>query len=411
MLRNQGQDISDRNGLRRPKGLGGLLWGSLFLPLGLLIGIAISSGFNSASEANDALISGVNLTADSAELSNLDELSEGYHRSLSKAGEVFQEDFQNLGTPLSRQELLSSLGAPEQCLSPSPPRGHSRPTILRSEQHSFGLLHWIEGRAECRGFSIPWQAIVGLPEQPPKGVLILIHGTASSPEQLFNVETGSYHPDYSNGAGEQALLDGFAVIAPRLITDLVYDSASGYNLLRGQLDRRAQVMGVRLVGLEQVALTGLLSQVTEYFQWEDLKSVIYGVSLGGSVAFYQAAANPLIDAVIVSQWTEDRYEKLASDSNPWAMWRYEDADYTVVEGSAIELTDERVAQLIAPRPFGVEVGLDDPRAVAMEPVIARLEELYVRTPRALQISVVSGGHEMFYSPIVEDIWSVVRSGK
>lgn len=86
MLRSQGQDTSDRNGLRRPRGLGGLLWGSLFLSLGLLIGIAISSGFDSASEANDALISGVNLTADSAELSNLDELSEGYHRSLSKAG-------------------------------------------------------------------------------------------------------------------------------------------------------------------------------------------------------------------------------------------------------------------------------------------------------------------------------------
>lgn len=236
----------------------------------------------------------------------------------------------------------------------------------------------------------------------------MIHGTASSPEQLFNVETGSYHPDYSNGAGEQALLDGFAVIAPRLITDLVHESASGYNLLRGQLDRRAQVMGVRLLGLEQVALTGLLSQVTEHFQWEDLKSVIYGVSLGGAVAFYQAAANPLIDAVIVSQWTEDRYEKLASDSNPWAMWRYENADYSVVEGSAIELTDERVAQLIAPRPFGVEVGLDDPRAVAMEPVIARLEELYVRNPRALQISVVSGGTKCFTRL---SIWSVVRSGK
>lgn len=375
--------------LRRLKSLS---LASAALVVGVIIGIAIPSDFRTVTGIVETARSGVNSASESAELAKFDELSQGYHRSLSEAGMMFQEDFQGIEKPLSREELLTTLGAPEQCFAPTnTPQADYVPTVSRSEQNNFGSLHWLEGQADCQGFSIPWQAMVGYPEQPPKGVLILIHGTAGSPEQLFNVETGSYHPNYSNGAGEKALRDGFAVIAPRVITDLVHDPVSGYNLLRGQLDRRAQVMGVRLLGLEQVALTGLLRQVTAHFQWEDLKSVIYGVSLGGSLAFYQAAANPLIDAVIVSQWAEDRYEKLASDSSPWAMWRYENADYSVIEGSAIELTDERVAQLILPRPVGVEVGLDDPRAVAMEPVIARLEELYARNPRALQISVVSGG--------------------
>jgi dienelactone hydrolase len=137
-----------------------------------------------------------------------------------------------------------------------------------------------------------------------------------------------------NQSGLAGLSDGFVVIAPRILTDLVYDNESGYNYHRNRVDRRAAALGLRLLGMEQIALSHLLRSVTNELGVQDLSQVIYGVSLGGLVAFYQAALNPEIDAVIVSQWAEDRFEKLASPSYPHAMWRFESGDYSITTGSA-----------------------------------------------------------------------------
>lgn len=333
------------------------------------------------------------------ETTAFDALSDGYHSGLTAFGDVKILEARNIDA----KQLAHQLGAPEQCsVEGSPPRRTSSKKLQQGE------LIWFSGVTECQEFSLPWDAIVGVPSRrSPKGVLILLHGTASSPEALFGVETGSYFPDYSNRAGLKGLADGFVVIAPRILTDLVDDEESGYNYLRNRIDRRAQALGLRLIGMEQVTLTHLLNSVNTKLGLQDLKQVIYGVSLGGLVAFYQAALNPEIDAVIVSQWSEDRFEKLVGATHQSAMWLYEDGDYSITLGAALELRDREVAKLIFPRPLGIEVGEKDPRSLTMLPLLGALSELYVNYPQRLQITVNDGGHEMKYSPAVDKMWSEV----
>lgn len=275
---------------------------------------------------------------------------------------------------------------------------------------SEGNLKWVRGSIMCQSISLPWDAIVAFPasQSPPKGVLILVHGTASSPEQLFGISTGDYPPDYSDSAGLKGLRDGFVVISPRVLTDLRL-SESGYNYLRGRIDRRAQAVGARLIGIEQAALLGLISNITQEFHLESLPKLIYGVSLGGLTAFYQAAINPKIDAVIVSQWLEDRTQKQAGAEYEWADWRFETGDYAMLWESAFVLKDEKVASLIHPRPLGVEVGSEDPRAEAMKPVLEKLLFMYKDNPKDLVIEIVEGGHEMFYNPVVDRMWSALEA--
>ncbi len=339
----------------------------------------------------------VNRDGSSNENSLFTELADGYHEGLTGVGLMRLSE----SRPIDREGLAKALGAPESC-STEP----SSPMQSRVEKVPGGDLHWFSGEVECDGFSLPWGAIVGIPEAlDPKGVLILVHGTAGSPEQLFGIQTGRYHPDYMNQSGLAGLSDGFVVIAPRILTDLVYDEEAGYNYLRNRVDRRAAALGLRLLGMEQVALTHLLKSVTNELGVQDLSQVIYGVSLGGLVAFYQAALNPEIDAVIVSQWAEDRFSKLASPDYRYAMWRYDSGDYSITKGSAFLLRDRFIAELIFPRPFGIEVGEKDPRAVSMEPLVEALSDLYSDYPQRFQVTINPGGHEMRYFPVVGKIWA------
>ena len=157
-----------------------------------------------------------------------------------------------------------------------------------------------------------------------------------------------------------------------------------------------------------MTLTHSVRSVTRELGVEGLDQIIYGVSLGGLVAFYQMALDPEIDGLIVSQWSEDRFEKLVDPDSRDAMWRYENGDYSILLGSALELRDRFVAQLIYPRPFGIEVGEEDPRASSMLPLIEALSRLYDDRPGNLHVRVNEGGHEMLYSPVVSGVWSQVQ---
>jgi len=338
-----------------------------------------------------------------------EELYAGYHEALTSLSSksineaVFSGD-------LSRKKFSEILGVPKACdtqVTQSGNLGSPSLTVI-NEQVTEGKLFLVEGAVVCKSLVLPWNALVGIPlDKSPKGILVLVHGTGSSPEQLFGISTGDYSPDYSGEAGIKALRDGFVVVAPRVLTDLRLNE-SGYNLLRGRVDRRAQTLGIRLIGMEQAALSGLIANVTEKFYLDKLPKFIYGVSLGGLTAFYQAALNPEIDGVIVSQWIEERSEKQAGADYEWADWRFETGDYAMLKGSAFELKDERVATLIYPRPLGIEVGSLDPRAEAMLPVVKELRRLYRDTPENLVIQVVDGGgHQMFYNPVVANFWDAM----
>ena len=213
-----------------------LATGALFA--GGVAGLILADGLEKTSREEG---SASDRDAVSDEVGRYEALARGYHAGLTEFGD------KNLSqsSALSRQDLAYKLGAPENCsLDASPVRQ------TRSEELQEGEVVWFLGETACQDITLPWSMVVGIPaNRDPKGVLILVHGTASSPEQLFGVETGEYHPDYVNHAGLKGLVDGFVVIAPRVLTDLTYNGESGFNYLRNRVDRRAQALGMRLVGM------------------------------------------------------------------------------------------------------------------------------------------------------------------
>lgn len=369
------------------------------LSVAVLVLVVGTMWFLQQTRGEDSPASNPNRDGSSNEIELFRALSDGYHEGLT----IFGSAQLSAGRTLDREGLAIALGTPEGCSSDP-----IKPVQTRQMTLDGGQLHWLVGEVLCDDIVLPWEAVVGIPREPaPKGVLVIVHGTAGSPEQLFGVETGAYHPDYMKQSGLSGLADGFVVIAPRILTDLVYDDQSAYNRLRNEVDQRAQALGLRLFGMEQVALSHTLLSITHELALRDLPQIIYGVSLGGAVAFYQAALNPEIDGVIVSQWSEDRFEKLASPTYPYALWRYEIVDYSITLGSALNRRDRFVAKLIFPRPLGIEVGVEDPRAEAMLPLVEALSDLYSAYPERFQVTVNEGGHEMLYNPAVDKLWKEV----
>lgn len=301
------------------------------------------------------------------------------------------------------------------------PTDHCSAHTVRIERFPYrtipeGTLEAVEGGLTCaEGRVIPISGLLGIPNGTPRnGFLLTIPGTASGPERDFGVETSTYDSaDYAHQFAQRAMGEGFIVFSPpRVLTDLLLDPVSGYNGRRGEIDRRAQVLGTRLHGIELFALSETVNELQNFPEIQGQKVGAYGISLGGSIAFWLGALNPSIDAVVSSQWVEERTDKLAGRENPWSMWRFEDADYVVLEDAAVRLKDERVAQLIAPRPLLLEYGDLDPRAEDVLPVWDRLIDLYPSGSVAegrLRLVVESGGHEIFFDQAIDFLKTWLQS--
>ena len=305
--------------------------------------------------------------------------------------------------PMEVSELKGLIGWPEDTCK--------TPTVLIEKSlyqtTPSGNIFTIDGEIQCETvLSIPISGLLGIPlASESSGFLVTVPGSASSPERDFGIETATYDAiDYGHGFARRALEDGFVVFSPRILTDILLDPVSAYNSRRGDIDRRAQVLGSRLYGIELLALSNTITELQKNPEIAGLKTGVYGISLGGSIAFWLGAVNQDIDAVVSSQWVEERTDKLAGRNNPWSMWRFEHGDYSMLSNAAIRLKDERVAQLIHPRPLLLEYGDQDARAVDVLPVWEELIDLYPpgsEVEGRLSLVIEPGGHEIFYDKAID----------
>lgn len=368
------------------------------LVVGVLATGGCGGGSDVASEPLEAELPFCQISTDISlplEEQHFDALYDRYHCFLDQL--LILSDSEELPT-MKVSELKGLLGWPEdKCDDPAVEIERSIYQTLSS-----GDVVTIEGKVICEtGLSIPVSGLLGIPKvSVSSGFLITIPGTASSPERAFGLETAEYDSiDYGNQFARRAMEDGFVVFSPRVLTDLLLDSVTSYNGRRGDIDRRAQVLGSRLHGIELLALSSTITELQTHPEMLGLQTGVYGISLGGSIAFWLGAVNESIDAIVSSQWVEERTDKLAGRDNPWSMWRFETGDYTILQDGAIRLKDERVAQLIQPRPLLLEYGDQDPRAIDVLPVWEDLVDLYPpgsEDEGRLSLIIESGGHEIFY---------------
>lgn len=209
-------------------------------------------------------------------------LSHGHHQYLD---DTF-DSIESKQYQFSRDAFLASIGYPVEC------QNKAMGSLVQSDlvyEDELAIYFDVEiDLVRMDGVSAPVLGVVALPkDQDPKGLVVAIHGTAATPQQIFGLEGSDNfdHAGYHHKFGRDLVNDGFAVFAPAILTQkkLIRDS---YNLTRNQVDRRAAGVGLRLQGIEVWSISESISIIKEFFDLNYTQTGVYGISLGGGSTLY-----------------------------------------------------------------------------------------------------------------------------
>ncbi len=180
------------------------------------------------------------------------------------------------------------------------------------------------------------------PKTKPLANIIAIPDADQVPEQLVGLLPGlAVESQFARHLAE----NGFQVLIPVLISrTFLFLGKEQQQTYREWIYRQAFHMGRHIIGYE-------VQKVMSAIDWfkqstdKDLKTGIVGYCEGGLIAFYSAAIDKRIDAVLVSGYFNSRQQ----------VW--DEPIYRNIWGLLSEFGDAEVASLIAPRPVLIEHSL------------------------------------------------------
>ena len=174
------------------------------------------------------------------------------------------------------------------------------------------------------------------PKGRPKANIIVIPDADQEPEQLVGLLPGiAVESQFVRRLAE----NGFQVLVPVIINrTFLFPGEQQQQTYREWIYRQAFHMGRHIIGYE---VQKVLSAVDWFKQSadKDLKIGVAGYCEGGLIAFYSAAVDKRIDAVLVSGYFNSRQR----------VW--DEPIYRNVWGLLSEFGDAEIASLIAPRPW------------------------------------------------------------
>lgn len=226
--------------------------------------------------------------------------------------------------------------------------------------------------AAYRVYQVRWPVLNGVYGEglllQPKGKVIAnviaIPDADQSPEQIAGLAPGT--PAGSQFARHLAE-NGYQVLAPTLISrTLIFPGQDKQQTYREWLYRQAFQVGRHIIGFE-------VQKVTAAIDWfkqndKDAKIGVAGYCEGGLIAFYAAAIDKRIDAVMVSGYFNSRQK----------VW--DEPIYRNVWGLLSEFGDAEIASLIAPRSLIIEHS-------AVPVIIDRLKTNAEKKPLAENVSL------------------------
>lgn len=240
----------------------------------------------------------------------------------------------------NRDSFRTVIGAVDSRLPPSMERfGDDTSPALVAETVSFQVhqVRWpvLEG--------VYGEGLLLEPKGDVKGHVIVIPDADQTPEQLVGLSPGL---DPKSQLARRLASNGFCVVVPTLISrDFTFSGNPRIAMTnqphREWIYRQAYHMGRHVIGYE-------VQKVLAAVDWIEARNDFHarvgvaGYGEGGLIAFYSAAADPRIDAVLVSGYFGPR-ERVWSEPiyrNVWNLLR--------------EFGDAEIATLIAPRALVVE---------------------------------------------------------
>jgi dienelactone hydrolase len=208
----------------------------------------------------------------------------------------------------------------------------------------------IEETSKYRVYQVRWTVLnrvngEGLLLQPktrPKANIIVIPDADQQPEQLIGLLPGiAVESQFARHLAE----NGFQVLIPVIISrTFLFPGKEQQQTHREWIYRQAFHMGRHIIGYE---VQKILSAIDWFKQsaGKDLKIGVAGYNEGGLLAFYSAAVDKRIDAVLVSGYFNSRQR----------VW--DEPIYRNVWSLLSEFGDAEIASLIAPRGLVVEHSL------------------------------------------------------
>ncbi|MCC6264443.1 MAG: dienelactone hydrolase family protein, partial [Bryobacterales bacterium] len=201
-----------------------------------------------------------------------------------------------------------------------------------------------------RVYAVRWPVLDGVegeglllePTRPAAATVIALPDADSSPEALAGLAPGT---PYSMQIARRLAESGCRVVVPVLIDRQDTYSGSPYAHLtnmahREMIYRMAYQLGRHIIGYEVQKVLAVVDWAVRRHPGQPVGVAGYGE--GGLLALYSAAADPRIDATLVSGYFDAR-------QNLW-----QEPLYRNVWGLLEEFGDAELAWMIAPRPLVVE---------------------------------------------------------
>jgi hypothetical protein len=295
-----------------------------------------------------------------------------------------------------RQDLIKLIEVPDECLRGITPKLTSSRFIKQID--NIDIYAWT--LSVCDGH-LDLQALVDIPKNQnyPLPAIIVFHGTSGTVERTMGLDTTD---DYHHHFGFRLAKNGYMVIAPVVITQPTIKLPDGQysdpNEFRNELDDRALSLGTRLVGIEIGQTASLIDYLSSDKRIDTQNLGVYGISLGGFIAFLTGAIDTRIQATVVSNYIEDRVAKLTSTDYPSPYWLMPTADYAFIPDILLYFTDTDIASLILPRKLFIEVGIKDPRAEPSKIVFEEIKLLQqqLKLPdETVGLDIGNNDHEIY----------------
>ena len=202
-----------------------------------------------------------------------------------------------------------------------------------------------------RVYQVRWPVLEGVygeglllePKSKPAGYVVALTDADQTPEQIVGLAPGVAA---ENQFARRLAESGFEILIPTLVDRTARWSGHADIRVTDQphrewIYRQAYQMGRHIIGYE---VQKVMAAVDWFSSKPDAKGRIgvAGYAEGGLIAFYSAAADPRIDAVLVSGYFDSRQAVWSEPiyRNVWSLLR--------------EFGDAEIASLIAPRGLVVE---------------------------------------------------------